>query len=605
MKYKDPRQPVKVRVEDLISRMTLEEKIGQMTQIEREVTSADVIKNFFIGSVVSGGGSVPRPQASAEDWIEMVNGYQKGALATRLGIPLIYGIDAIHGNNNAYKATIFPHNVGLGVTRDPELVKKIGAATALEVRATGIPYTFAPCIAVCRDPRWGRCYESYSEDHKVVQLMTEIIPGLQGEVPSNYPNNFPFVHPRAKVAGCAKHFVGDGGTIAGINENDTIINWNELQTIHMPAYLDSIRKGVATIMISYSSLNGVKMHANYDLITGYLKNTLKFEGFVISDMRGIDRLTNPPHSNYTYSVQVGIHAGIDMIMVPVAYEEFIDDLTLLVKKNVIPMSRINDAVRRILRVKFIMGLFENPLADLSFAGYLGSQEHRELAREAVRKSLVLLKNGKDGDEPLIPLPTRSERILVAGSHADDIGNQCGGWTIEWEGQSGNITVGTTILTAVRNSVDPETEVVYNENPDKEFVRGNNFSYAIVAVGELPYVETLGDSKTLTIAEPGYTTITNVCESIRCVVVLVTGRPVVIEPYLGEIDALVAAWLPGTEGQGIADVLFGEYGFMGKLARTWFKNVDQLPMNVGDPHYDPLFPFGYGLTTSPRVVKASF
>ncbi|KAH6793698.1 Glycosyl hydrolase family protein [Perilla frutescens var. hirtella] len=605
MKYKDPRQPLKVRVEDLISRMTLEEKIGQMTQIEREVTSADVIKNFFIGSVVSGGGSVPRPQASAEDWIEMVNGYQKGALSTRLGIPLIYGIDAIHGNNNAYKATIFPHNVGLGVTRDPELVKKIGAATALEVRATGIPYTFAPCIAVCRDPRWGRCYESYSEDHKVVQLMTEIIPGLQGEVPSNYPNNFPFVHPRAKVAGCAKHFVGDGGTIAGINENDTIINWNELQTIHMPAYLDSIRKGVATIMISYSSLNGVKMHANYDLITGYLKNTLKFEGFVISDMRGIDRLTNPPHSNYTYSVQVGIHAGIDMIMVPVAYEEFIDDLTLLVEKNVISMSRINDAVRRILRVKFIMGLFENPLTDLSFAGYLGSQEHRELAREAVRKSLVLLKNGKDGDKPLIPLPTRSERILVAGSHADDIGNQCGGWTIEWEGKSGNITVGTTILTAVRNSVDPETEVVYNENPDKEFVRGNNFSYAIVVVGELPYVETSGDSKTLTIAEPGYTTITNVCESVRCVVVLVTGRPVVIEPYLGEIDALVAAWLPGTEGQGIADILFGEYGFTGKLARTWFKNVDQLPMNVGDPHYDPLFPFGYGLTTSPRVVKASF
>ncbi|KAH6772982.1 Glycosyl hydrolase family protein [Perilla frutescens var. frutescens] len=605
MKYKDPRQPLKVRVEDLISRMTLEEKIGQMTQIEREVTSADVIKNFFIGSVVSGGGSVPRPQASAEDWIEMVNGYQKGALSTRLGIPLIYGIDAIHGNNNAYKATIFPHNVGLGVTRDPELVKKIGAATALEVRATGIPYTFAPCIAVCRDPRWGRCYESYSEDHKVVQLMTEIIPGLQGEVPSNYPNNFPFVHPRAKVAGCAKHFVGDGGTIAGINENDTIINWNELQTIHMPAYLDSIRKGVTTIMISYSSLNGVKMHANYDLITGYLKNTLKFEGFVISDMRGIDRLTNPPHSNYTYSVQVGIHAGIDMIMVPVAYEEFIDDLTLLVEKNVISMSRINDAVRRILRVKFIMGLFENPLTDLSFAGYLGSQEHRELAREAVRKSLVLLKNGKDGDKPLIPLPTRSERILVAGSHADDIGNQCGGWTIEWEGKSGNITVGTTILTAVRNSVDPETEVVYNENPDKEFVRGNNFSYAIVVVGELPYVETSGDSKTLTIAEPGYTTITNVCESVRCVVVLVTGRPVVIEPYLGEIDALVAAWLPGTEGQGIADVLFGEYGFTGKLARTWFKNVDQLPMNVGDPHYDPLFPFGYGLTTSPRVVKASF
>lgn len=604
MKYKDHTQPLKVRVKDLMRRMTLEEKIGQMTQIERNVASADVIDKFFIGSVVSGGGSAPRPQASAEDWINMVNGYQKGALSTRLGIPLIYGIDAVHGNNNAYKATIFPHNVGLGVTRDPELVKKIGAATALEVRATGIPYSFAPCIAVCRDPRWGRCYESYSEDHKIVQLMTEIIPGLQGDVPSDYPNNFPFVYPREKVAGCAKHFVGDGGTIYGINENDTIIDWNGLKNIHMPAYLDSIKKGIATVMISFSSWNGVKMHANYKLITGYLKKTLKFKGFVISDMRGIDKLTDPPHANYTYSVQLGIHAGIDMIMVPNDYEEFIGDLTQLVNKNVIPMSRINDAVRRILRIKFIMGLFESPLADLSFANYLGSQGHRELAREAVRKSLVLLKNGKDGDEPLIPLPTRSERILVAGSHADNIGNQCGGWTIEWNGQSGNITVGTTILTAVRNSADPETEVIYNENPDTEFLRGNNFSYAIVAVGELPYVETSGDSKTLTIAEPGYTTITKVCEAVRCVVVLVTGRPVVIEPYLGKIDALVAAWLPGSEGQGIADVVFGEYGFTGKLARTWFKSVEQLPMNVGDPHYDPLFPFGFGLMTSPRVGKAS-
>ncbi|KAG6414701.1 hypothetical protein SASPL_122074 [Salvia splendens] len=601
VKYKDPQQPVEVRVRDLMSRMTLAEKIGQMTQIEREVSSADVINKYLIGSIVSGGGSVPRPQATAEDWIDMVNAFQKGALSTRLGIPLIYGIDAIHGNNNAYKATIFPHNVGLGVTRQ-------GSGAGQEDRRCNGSRSQSNgdslhlrALYSCEDPRWGRCYESYSEDHEIVQMMTEIIPGLQGEVPPNYPNNFPFVLPRGKVAGCSKHFVGDGGTAYGINENDTVIEWNELQDIHMPAYLDSIRKGVATIMISYSSLNGIRMHANYDLITGYLKNTLKFEGFVISDMRGIDRLTDPPHSNYTYSVQVSILAGLDMIMVPDAYKEFIDDLTFLVNANVIPMSRINDAVRRILRVKFIMGLFENPLADLSFAHYLGSQEHRELAREAVRKSLVLLKNGKDGDGQLVPLPTRSERILVAGSHADDIGNQCGGWTIDWEGHSGNITVGTTILTAVRNSVDPDTKVVYNENPEAEYVRANNFSYAIVVVGEPPYVESSGDSTTLTLDESAYATITNVCGAVRCVVVLVTGRPVVIEPYIGEIDALVAAWLPGTEGQGVADVLFGEYGFTGRLARTWFRTVDQLPMNVGDAIYDPLFPFGYGLMTSPRVM----
>ncbi|EYU39164.1 hypothetical protein MIMGU_mgv1a019891mg, partial [Erythranthe guttata] len=344
MKYKDPKQPLKVRVKDLMKRMTLEEKIGQMTQIEREVASPDIMKKYFIGSIVSGGGSVPAPRASPEEWVNMVNGFQNGSLSTRLGIPMIYGIDAIHGHNNVYNATIFPHNVGLGVTRDPEVVKKIGSATALEVRATGISYTFAPCVAVCRDPRWGRCFESYSEDHTIVQSLTEIIPGLQGDIPSDYPKKFPFVNPgEKKVAACAKHFVGDGGTTNGINENNTVIDWNGMLSIHMPAYLDSISKGVSTVMISYSSWNGVKMHANYDLITGYLKNTLKFKGFVISDMRGIDRLSTPERANYTYCVQVGIHAGIDMVMVPDEYVEFIDDLTLLVKKKVIPMSRINDA----------------------------------------------------------------------------------------------------------------------------------------------------------------------------------------------------------------------------------------------------------------------
>ncbi|KAL2540990.1 Glycosyl hydrolase family protein [Abeliophyllum distichum] len=605
LKYKDPKQPLHARINDLISRMTLEEKIGQMTQIERNVTTPEIIKKYHIGSILIGGGSEPAPHASADTWMDMADEFQKEALSDRLGIPIIIGTDAIHGQNNAFNATIFPHNVGLGATRDPQLVKKIGAATALEVRATGIPYTFAPCIAVCRDPRWGRCFESYSEDHKIVQAMTELIPGLQGDIPANYPMNFPYVNnERIKVAGCAKHFVGDGGTINGIDEYDTIVDWNGLKNIHMPAYLDSIRKGVATVMVSYSSWNGKKMHANYNLITGYLKNKLKFKGFVISDSEGIDRITSPPHVNYTYSVQAGIQAGIDMVMVPYKFVEFIDDLTSLVKRNVIPMSRIDDAVERILRVKFILGLFENPMADRTLASQLGSQEHRELAREAVRKSLVLLKNGKNTDEPLLPLPKKARKILVAGSHANDIGNQCGGWTIAWHGHSGNITVGNTILTAIKNTVDPGTEVIYNENPDREFLNSNDFSYAIVIVGELPYSEYVGDSKDLTIAEPGYSTITNVCESVKCVVTIISGRPVVIEPYLEKMDAMVAAWLPGTEGQGVADVLYGNYGFTGKLARTWMRTVDQLPMNVGDPHYDPLFPFGYGLTTTPTELIAA-
>ncbi|KAK1365836.1 Beta-glucosidase bogh3b [Heracleum sosnowskyi] len=607
IKYKDSKQPLSVRIEDLIGRMSLEEKIGQMTQIERTLASQEAMNKYFIGSVLSEGGSTPGVRASAEAWVNMVNEIQKGALSTRLAIPMIYGIDAVHGHNTVYGATIFPHNIGLGATRqiiltssrDPVLVKKIGAATALEVRATGIAYAFAPCIAVCRDPRWGRCYESYSEDTNIVRAMTEVIPGLQGDIPAYSQYGVPFVSGKNKIASCAKHFVGDGGTNKGINENDTLISENGLLRIHMAPYYDAVKKGVATIMVSYSSLNGVKMHANRRLITDFLKNTLNFRGFVISDYQGIDRITTPPHANYTYSIEAGINAGIDMIMVPKAYEEFIDGLYALVTNNIIPMTRINDAVERILRVKFVMGLFEDPLADFSMAKYLGSMEHKELAREAVRKSLVLLKNGKYADQPLLPLPKRVPKILVAGKHANNIGYQCGGWTIDWQGQDGNITVGTTILSAIFSTVDKETEVVYQENPEADIFKSDTFSYAIVVVGETPYAETFGDSTNLTIPEPGPSIITNVCGNIKCVVVLITGRPVVIQPYLANIDSLVAAWLPGSEGQGIADVLFGDYGFTGKLPHTWFKTVDQLPMNVGDSHYDPLFPFGYGRAFKPN------
>ncbi|KAL1566163.1 beta-glucosidase [Salvia divinorum] len=593
--YKDPNHPLNRRINDLMKRMTLEEKLGQMVQIERSVASPQVMSKYFIGIVLSGGGSVPAPQATPEAWVDMVNELQRGSLSTRLGIPMIYGIDGVHGHNNVYNATIFPHNIGLGATRDPQLVKRIGAATALEIRATGIPYTFAPTIAVCRDPRWGRCYESYSEDPSIVRAMTELIPGLQGDIPPNSRKGVPYLGGQDKVIACAKHYVGDGGTTNGINENNTIATWHQVMSIHMPAYFNSIIKGVSTVMVSYSSLNGVKMHANRDLVTGFLKKNLRFRGFVISDWQGIDRITSPPHANYTYSILAGVNAGIDMIMVPYNYTEFLDGLRFLVENNFISMSRIDDAVKRILRVKFVMGLFEHPLPDYSMTKYLGSQEHRELAREAVRKSLVLLKNGDSGQKPLLPLDKHAPKILVAGTHADDIGNQCGGWTIQWQGQSGNITSGTTILTAIRKTVDPKTEVVFSENPDSGYVKQNGFSYAVVVVGELPYAETNGDSLNLTLPEPGPGIISNVCGSVRCLVVLVTGRPVVIEPYLGQIDALVAAWLPGTEGQGVADVLFGDFGFTGRLPRTWFKTVDQLPMNVGDEHYDPLFPFGYGLT----------
>ncbi|KAK9122961.1 hypothetical protein Sjap_012563 [Stephania japonica] len=594
VKYKDPKQPMNARIKDLMDRMTLEEKVGQMTQIDRAGASAEIMKNYSIGlvknaimqrSLLSGGGSVPKPQATAADWVDMVNEFQNGSLSSRLGIPMIYGIDAVHGHNNVYKATIFPHNIGLGCTRqlnlfislcrDPELVKRIGSATALEVRATGIQYAFAPCIAVCRDPRWGRCYESYSENPKLVQAMTEIIPGLQGEIPTGSRKGVPYVEGKTKVAACAKHFVGDGGTVKGIDENNTVIDRHGLFSIHMPAYYNSIIKGVSTVMVSYSSWNGKKMHANRELITGFLKNRLRFRGFVISDWQGVDRIVYPEHANYSTSLETSINAGIDMVMVPYNYTEFINDVVDSVNNNRIPLSRIDDAVERILRA------------------------HRDLAREAVRKSLVLLKNGKSADEPVLPLPKNASRILVAGSHANNLGLQCGGWTSTWQGMSGNnITQGTTILSGITSAVDPSTEVVYSENPGVDFIKSNNFSHAIVVVGEPPYAEYYGDNLNLTMPEQGLSTVKNVCSSVKCTVVVVSGRPLVMEPYLADMDAVVAAWLPGTEGQGVADVLFGDYGFTGKLSRTWFKSVDQLPMNVGDVHYDPLFPFGFGLETQP-------
>ncbi|XP_054817669.1 uncharacterized protein LOC129317356 [Prosopis cineraria] len=597
--YLNPHLPIPARINKLLSKMTLSEKIGQMVQIDRYVASPKVIKQYKIGSVLSGGGSVPSPKATPQEWVEMVNGFQKGALSTRLKIPILYGIDAVHGHNNVYKATIFPHNIGLGATRDPDLVKRIGNATALEVRATGINYVFAPCIAVCRDPRWGRCYESYSEDPEIVKNMTDIILGLQGEIPPGFPKAVPHVGGQKKVAACAKHFVGDGGTQRGIDEGNTVIDWDTLLRIHMPGYVEAIQKGVSTIMVSYSSLNGLKMHANHDLATNYLKNTLNFKGFVISDWEALDRITDPPHANYTYSVLEGINAGIDMVMVPYNYTEFINTLTYLVKNNCIPMSRIDDAVSRILGVKFHMGLFEKPMADYSLASNLGKDDHRELAREAVRKSLVLLKNGEDADSPILPLPKKGAKILVTGSHANNLGYQCGGWTITWQGQSGNnITEGTTVLQGVMNTIHSSTKVFFNESANADFVKQNKFDYAILVVGEKPYAEIAGDSRNLTIADPGGSVIIDTCLNTKCVVVVISGRPVVIQPFVRFANAIVAAWLPGTEGQGIADVLFGDYGFTGKLPQTWFKSPDQLPMNVGDPHYDPLFPFGFGLETQP-------
>ncbi|TYH36808.1 hypothetical protein ES332_D13G291100v1 [Gossypium tomentosum] len=593
--YKNPNAPIEDRVKDLLSRMTLQEKIGQMTQIERSVATPADLKSFSIGSILSAGGSVPFQKALPADWADMVDKFQQAALESRLGIPLIYGIDAVHGNNSVYGATIFPHNVGLGATRDADLAQRIGAATALEVRATGIHYDFAPCVAVCRDPRWGRCFECYSEDTNIVRKMTSIITGLQGKPPADYPKGYPFVAGRNNVIACAKHFVGDGGTEKGINEGNTILSYDDLESIHMAPYLDCISQGVSTIMASYSSWNGRQLHADHFLLTEILKDKLGFKGFVISDWEALDRLTEPRGSNYRYCISTAVNAGIDMVMVPLRYKQFMDDLTFLVESGEVLMSRIDDAVERILRVKIVAGLFEYPFSDRSLLDIVGCKLHRELAREAVRKSLVLLKNGKNPENPFLPLDRTAKRILVAGSHADNLGYQCGGWTSTWFGGSGRITIGTTILDAIRESAGDKTEVIYDEYPSTNTLAGQ-YSFAIVVVGEPPYAETLGDNKELVIPFNGSDIISSVADKIPTLAILISGRPLVLEPQvLEKVDAFIAAWLPGTEGRGATDVVFGDFEFEGRLPMTWFRSNDQLPMNPGQNSYDPLFPLGFGLT----------
>ncbi|KAL3649162.1 hypothetical protein CASFOL_005565 [Castilleja foliolosa] len=595
--YKDRNAPVEARVKDLLSRMTLEEKIGQMTQIERSVATLSAIKDLSIGSILSVGGSGPYENAESSDWAAMVDSFQKAAMESRLGIPLLYGIDAVHGNNNVYGATIFPHNIGLGATRDADLIRRIGVATALEVRASGIDYTFAPCVAVCRDPRWGRCYESFGEDPQIVKMMTSaMITGLQGKMPQGHSPGYPFVAGRENIVACAKHFVGDGGTKNGINEGDTTSSYDELEKIHMAPYVDCISQGVSTIMASYSSWKGNKLHDSHFLLTEILKDYLGFKGFIISDSEGLDRLSNPHGSNYQQSVLSAISAGIDMVMVPYRFQLFLEDMKHLVGTGKIPMTRIDDAVERILRVKFASGLFEHPMSDGSLLRTVGCELHRKLAREAVRKSLVLLKNGKDPKEPFLPLDRTAKRILVVGKHADDLGYQCGGWTATWEGKSGRITTGTTILEAIKEFADDNTEVIYEQNPSGPFLE-KDYSFAIVVVGEGPYVESGGDSTDLKIHFNGDELISMVADKVPTLAILISGRPLALEPsLLDKIEALVAAWLPGSEGAGIMDVIFGDCEFQGRLPITWFKNVEQLPMNAEDDLYDPLFPIGFGLTS---------
>ena len=574
----------------LLATMTLEEKVGQMTQPEQEKL-ADVrdIQTYFLGSLLSGGSSDPKAGNTVQAWTDMCDGYQKQALQTRLKIPLLYGVDAVHGHNNVLGAVVFPHNIGLGATRDPKLVEEIERITAEEVRATGIQWAFAPCVAVARDERWGRTYESFSEDPALVaELGGAAVRGLQGR---------DLKDPR-RVLACAKHYVGDGGTAwnssphlaaqgARLDQGDTRLTEEELRRIHLAGYPAAIAAGVGSIMPSYNRWNGEKASGSKRLLTDILKTELGFEGFLISDYNALDQLPGDRRAQ----VKQSINAGMDMVMVPEKYKEFYAALKDLAEKGEVPMARIDDAVLRILRVKFALGLMDpgrSPLADRSLQAQLGSPAHREVARRAVRQSLVLLKN----DKKTLPLAKTSKRIVVAGKNADDIGNQCGGWTIDWQGKSGPIVPGGTTILAALKAAAKGGEVTFS----KDGSGAAGADVGVVVVGEKPYAEFLGDREDLSLDKDDLAAIANVKKAgIPVVVVVVSGRPLILGEALAQADALVAAWLPGTEGQGVADVLFGDYKPTGKLSFTWPRSMAQIPINVGDAAYDPQFPYGFGLT----------
>jgi beta-glucosidase len=568
---------------EVLNRMTLDEKIGQMTQADHNglADPADVEK-YFLGSVLNGGDSDPKSGNTLADWTAMYLGYQSHALKTRLAIPLLYGVDAVHGHNNVLGAVIFPHNIGLGCMRNPALVERAEHAVAEEVRAGGINWVFAPCVTAPQDERWGRTYEGFGESPDVVKPMAAAaVRGFQADDLRN-----PF-----SVLACAKHFIGDGGTTWGtgspIDQGDTRVDEATLRRIHMQGYITAIEAGVGSIMPSYNSWNGQKCSGSHRLLTEILKGELGFEGFLISDWAAIDQLPG----DYSSQVAQSINAGMDMAMVPERHARFIAALKGVVADGRVPVARIDDAVRRILRVKFAMGLMAagwTPQIDPRAKASFGSAEHRAVARECVRQSLVLLKNSRK----TLPLAKQIGRIHVAGKSADDLGNQCGGWTIDWQGRSGNVTTGTTILAAIRSAVSESTRVAFSR--DGSGAAGADAG--VVVVGETPYAEGKGDRADLALTQEDVDAINRMKSAgIPVVLVVVSGRPVILGDALEKADAVVAAWLPGTEGAGVADVLFGDYKPTGKLSISWPRAMAQIPSHPGDAKYDPLFPYGYGLT----------
>jgi beta-glucosidase len=585
---------IEKRVAAIVAGMTLEQKIGQMTQPEIKTVTPDDVRRYYLGSVLNGGGSWPggNKRANAAEWLALAEKYHQASMSTDMAVkvPVVWGIDAIHGNSNVFGATLFPHNIGLGAAHNPKLTYEIGAATGKAVRATGIAWVFGPTIAVVRDDRWGRTYESFSEDGALVaQYAGQYVKGLQGRFKDD-----------ANVIASAKHFIGDGGTDQGKDRGDNKSSPADMINIHGAGYVPALAEGAQTVMASFNSWNGVKMHGSREALTGILKSKMGFDGFVVSDWNGIGEVPGCRND----SCPQAINAGMDMVMVPEDWKAFIANTVAQVKAGEIPMARIDDAVSRILRVKLRAGLFGKSPSQNAYAGKDAALLDRELARRAVRESLVLLKN----EGPMLPL-ARGKKILVVGKSADSLPNQTGGWSLTWQGTdntNADFPNADSILSGIRAAAG-EGNVEFSV--DAHGVDVAKYDVVIAVVGERPYAEGDGDigpSGTLRHSSR-YPEDLAVLEAVAgkgkpVITVFVAGRPLFVNDLLNLSDIFIAAWLPGTEGKGVSDLLVAGtrgYDFRGKLSFSWPKSACQTPLNAGDADYAPLFALNYGLRKGQR------
>ena len=567
---------IEQKVDALLKLMTLDEKIGQMSQIRHFEVAADaLVTEKFIGSIIHTQG--PNPGKTALDWQNRFVKLQKKALSTRLGIPLLFAVDAIHGQNTFEGATIFPHNIGLGATRNEKLVKEITSITAIESQATGFNWVFSPCVAIPFNEKWGRVYEAFSESTELTEKLTRAsVKGYQGSLSDP-----------TTVMATAKHFIGDGATDFGIEGGNTSLSSKEIRERLLVPYRTAVKENIGAVMASFNTLSGISMHANKALITDTLKGEMNFDGIVVSDWKGYSR----------FGENDIINAGVDIVMaVDGDLAGFQKGVKRGVETGTVALTRIDDAVKRILRQKFRLGLFENPFPDSALVSKIGIKEHRNIARQAVRESLVLLKNKNE----ILPLSKDTKKIVVVGEHANSSGLQSGGWTLNWQGTKENYKGATTILEGIKKH--SKAIVVYDKDANQ-----NHFDadIAIIVVGETPYAESFGDighesnTRKLTLTEEHQEYIKIYKKNgVKTVVVLVSGRPLIVTDQIENSDAFIAAWLLGSEGEGVAEVLFGDFNFLGRLPHSWPRSIEDYKGKYGPNFWDnsiqSLYPLGYGL-----------